>query len=62
MNKEWSEKNRKMQSLIGKKESFDEGIALLLELTEGHLHTADEKHDRVCERKQIMPNRFNGKR
>ena len=23
MNKEWSEKNRKMQSLIGKKESFD---------------------------------------
>ena len=34
MNKEWSEKNRKMQSLIGKKESFDEGIALLLELRE----------------------------
>ena len=23
MNKEWSEKNKKMQSLIGKKESFE---------------------------------------
>jgi hypothetical protein len=34
MNKEWSEKNRKMQSLIGKKESFEDGIAVLLELRE----------------------------
>jgi hypothetical protein len=34
MNKEWSDKNKKMQSLIGKKESFDEGIAVLLELRE----------------------------
>ena len=34
MNKEWSEKNKKMQSLIGKKESFEEGIAILLELRE----------------------------
>ena len=32
MNREWSEKNRQMQSLIGKKESFSEGIAVLLEL------------------------------
>ena len=31
MNKEWSEKNKKMQSLIGKKESFEDGIAVLLE-------------------------------
>ena len=29
MNKEWSEKNKKMQSLIGKKESFEDGIAVL---------------------------------
>ena len=34
MNKEWSEKNKKMQSLIGKKESFEDGIAVLLELRE----------------------------
>ena len=34
MNKEWSEKNKKMQSLIGKKESFEEGITVLLELRE----------------------------
>ena len=34
MNKEWSEKNKKMQSLIRKKESFEEGIAVLLELRE----------------------------
>ena len=34
MNKEWSEKNKKMQSLIGKKESFDDGIIALLELRE----------------------------
>jgi len=32
MDTEWSEKNKKMQSLIGKKESFEEGIAVLLEL------------------------------
>ena len=34
MNKEWSEKNKRMQSLIRKKESFEEGIAVLLELRE----------------------------
>ena len=34
MNKEWSEKNKKMQSLIGKKESFKDGIAVLLKLRE----------------------------
>ena len=34
MNKEWSEKNKKMQSLIGKKESFEDGIAVLFELRE----------------------------
>ena len=34
MNKEWSEKNKKMQSLIGKKESFEEGLTVLLELRE----------------------------
>ena len=34
MNKEWSEKNKKMQSLIGKKESFEDGIAVLIELRE----------------------------
>ena len=32
MNKEWSEKNKKMQSLIGKEASFCEGIDVLLEL------------------------------
>lgn len=32
MNKEWSEKNKKMQSLIGKEASFHEGIDVLLEL------------------------------
>ena len=32
MNREWSEKNRQMQALIGRKESFAEGIAALLEL------------------------------
>ena len=32
MNKEWSEKNKKMQSLIGKEASFNEGIDVLLEL------------------------------
>ena len=34
MNKEWSEKNNKMQYLIGKKESFEDWIAVLLELRE----------------------------
>ena len=34
MNMEWSGKNKKMQSLIGKESSFDEGIALLFELRE----------------------------
>lgn len=34
MNKDWSDKNKKMQSLVGKKESFEEGIAVLLELRE----------------------------
>ncbi len=32
MNKDWSEKNKKMQSLIGKESTFREGIAELLEL------------------------------
>ena len=32
MNKDWSEKNRKMQSMIGKEESFQEGTDLLIEL------------------------------
>ncbi|MBR4782173.1 MAG: DUF3795 domain-containing protein [Lachnospiraceae bacterium] len=34
MNKEWSEKNKKMQVLIGKKASFEDGIAVLIELRE----------------------------
>ena len=32
MNKEWSEKNKKMQSLIGKEATFREGIGALIEL------------------------------
>ncbi len=32
MNKDWSEKNKKMQSLIGKEASFREGIDVLIEL------------------------------
>ena len=32
MNKDWSEKNKKMQSLIGKEASFQEGIDVLIEL------------------------------
>ncbi|MBR4579787.1 MAG: phage head-tail adapter protein [Lachnospiraceae bacterium] len=32
MNKEWSEKNKKMQSLIGKEATFREGIDVLMEL------------------------------
>ena len=32
MNKEWSEKNKKMQSLIGKEATFREGISVLIEL------------------------------
>jgi hypothetical protein len=32
MNKEWSEKNKKMQSLIGKEVSFNGGIDVLLDL------------------------------
>ena len=32
MDKEWSEKNKKMQALISKNATFDEGIKLLLEL------------------------------
>ena len=32
MNKEWSEKNKKMQALIAKEETFAEGIKVLLEL------------------------------
>lgn len=32
MNKDWSEKNKRMQALISKKDSFNEGINLLLEL------------------------------
>lgn len=34
MNKEWSEKNKKMQSLIAKEASFKEGIDVLIELRE----------------------------
>ena len=32
MDKEWSEKNKKMQTLISKESTFSEGINLLLEL------------------------------
>ncbi len=32
MDKEWSEKNKRMQTLLNKKESFKEAIALLIEL------------------------------
>ena len=32
MNKDWSEKNKRMQTLIGKEATFREGIAVLLEL------------------------------
>ena len=32
MNKEWSEKNKKMQKLIGKEATFHEGIDVLIEL------------------------------
>ena len=32
MNKDWSEKNKKMQTLISKEATFDEGIKLLIEL------------------------------
>ena len=32
MNKDWSEKNKKMQTLIGKEDTFSEGIDVLLEL------------------------------
>ena len=32
MNKDWSEKNKKMQALISKEATFDEGIKLLIEL------------------------------
>ncbi|MBR5410951.1 MAG: DUF3795 domain-containing protein, partial [Clostridia bacterium] len=32
MNKEWSEKNKKMQALIGKEATFREGIDILIEL------------------------------
>ena len=34
MNKEWSEKNKKMQTLIGKGATFREGIDVLMELRE----------------------------
>ena len=34
MNKEWSEKNKKMQSLIGKAATFRKGIDILIELRE----------------------------
>ena len=34
MNKEWSEKNKKMQTLIGKDATFREGIDVLMELRE----------------------------
>ena len=32
MNKEWSDKNKKMQTLIGRKETFSEGIDVLIDL------------------------------
>ena len=32
MNKDWSEKNKKMQTLIGKEACFREGIEVLIEL------------------------------
>lgn len=32
MNKDWSDKNRKMQTLISKDTTFEEGIKVLLEL------------------------------
>ena len=32
MNKDWAEKNKRMQSLIGKEASFPEGIQTLIEL------------------------------
>ena len=32
MDKEWSEKNKKMQALIAKEKTFAEGIKVLLEL------------------------------
>ena len=32
MNKDWSEKNKKMQTLIGKEATFREGIDVLMEL------------------------------
>ena len=32
MNRDWSDKNKKMQTLISKEGTFDEGIAVLLEL------------------------------
>ena len=34
MNRDWSEKNKKMQSLIGKEASFMEGISVLIDLRE----------------------------
>ena len=32
MNKDWSEKNKKMQTLIGKEATFSEGIDVLIDL------------------------------
>ena len=32
MNKDWAEKNKRMQALIGKEASFPEGIEVLIEL------------------------------
>ena len=32
MNKEWSDKNKKMQALIGKEATFAEGINVLIDL------------------------------
>ena len=32
MNQDWAEKNKRMQSLIGKKASFREGLDVLFEL------------------------------
>ena len=41
MNKEWSEQNKKMQDLIKKRDTFDEGISSLVVLR-------DQLYDTIC--------------
>ena len=36
MDKQWSENNKKMQTLIAKEATFSEGIKVLLELRNSH--------------------------